>query len=167
MSVVALLDPTHWQVFHDLANTLQIEIVLHITLNFTCSLSHFLQRHLTGINPSFKGMNNDIGCILHGFKMIVEFWSHSQWVRFNRIMLCELNTQKLFGALCGTKGYWNTWQFNSAKTIFAFSSPPQMRRRAKLFVSCCRPYLVHQYTILPFSNLHLPGEIFTCKGVKS
>ena len=61
----------------------------------------------------------------------------------------------------------NTWQFNSSKTIFAFSSPPQMRRRAKLFVSCCRPYLVHQYTILPFSNLHLPGEIFTCKGVKS
>ena len=44
----------------------------------------------------------------------------------------------------------NTWQFNSAKTIFAFSCPPQMRRRAKLFVSCCRPYLVHQYTILPF-----------------
>ena len=24
----------------------------------------------------------------------------------------------------------NTWQFNSAKTIFAFSSPPQLRRRA-------------------------------------
>ena len=61
----------------------------------------------------------------------------------------------------------NTWQFNSAKNIFAFSCPPQLRRRAKLFVSCCRPYLVHQYTVLPFSNLHLPGEIFTCKGVKS
>ena len=61
----------------------------------------------------------------------------------------------------------NTWQFNSAKTIFAFSNTPQMRRRAKLFMSCCRPYLVHQYTILPFPNLHLPGEIFTCKGVKS
>ena len=61
----------------------------------------------------------------------------------------------------------NTWQFNSAKTIFAFSCPPQIGRRAKVFVSCCRPYLVHQYTILLFSNLHLPGEIFTCKGVKS
>ena len=61
----------------------------------------------------------------------------------------------------------NTWQFNSAKTIFAFSCPPQLRHRAKLFVSCCRSYLVHQYTILSFSNLHLPGEIFTCKGVKS
>ena len=44
------------------------------------------------------------------------------------------------------------YKFNSAKNIFAFSSPPQMRRRAKLFVSCCRPYLVHQYTILPFPN---------------
>ena len=33
----------------------------------------------------------------------------------------------------------NTWQFNSAKTIFAFSCPPQLRRRAKLFMSCCRP----------------------------
>ena len=62
---------------------------------------------------------------------------------------------------------YNTWQFNSAKTIFAFSNPPQMRRRANLFVSCCRPYWVHQYTMLHFSNLHLPGEIFTCKGVKS
>ena len=61
----------------------------------------------------------------------------------------------------------NTWQFNSAKTIFAFSCPPQTRRRVKLFASCCRPCLVHQYTILPFSNLHLPGEKFTCKGVKS
>ena len=62
---------------------------------------------------------------------------------------------------------FNTWQFNSAKTIFAFSCPPQIRRRAKLFMSCCRPYLVHQYTISPFPYLHLPGEIFTCKGVKS
>ena len=61
----------------------------------------------------------------------------------------------------------NTWQFNSAKTIFAFSCPPQLRRRAKLFMSCCTPYLVHQYIISPFPNLHLPGEIFTCKGVKS
>ena len=34
---------------------------------------------------------------------------------------------------------YNTWQFNSAKTIFAFSCPPQLRRRAKLFMSCCRP----------------------------
>ena len=33
----------------------------------------------------------------------------------------------------------NTWQFNSAKTIFAFSCPPQLRRGAKLFVPCCRP----------------------------
>ena len=61
----------------------------------------------------------------------------------------------------------NTWQFNSAKTIFAFSCPPQLRRRAKLFLPCCRPYKVHQYTISLFPNLHLPGEIFTCKGVKS
>ena len=53
------------------------------------------------------------------------------------------------------------------KPFLHFSCPPQMRRRAKLFVSCCRQYLVYQYTILPFSNLHLPGEIFTCKGVKS
>ena len=52
-------------------------------------------------------------------------------------------------------------------TLVAFSCPPQLGRRAKLFVSCCRPYLVHQYTILSLSNLHLPGEIFTCKGVKS
>ena len=34
----------------------------------------------------------------------------------------------------------NTWQFNSAKTIFTFSCPPQLQRRAKLLVSCCRPY---------------------------
>ena len=61
----------------------------------------------------------------------------------------------------------NTWQFNSAKTIFAFSCLPQLRRKAKLFVSCCRPYLIHQNTTLLFPNLHLPGEIFTCKGVKS
>ena len=52
----------------------------------------------------------------------------------------------------GTHGIWrkrklNTWQFNSAKTIFAFSCPPQLRHREKLLVSCCRPYLVHQYTI--------------------
>ena len=61
----------------------------------------------------------------------------------------------------------NTWQFNSAKTIFAFSCPPPLRRRAEPFVSCCRQYLVHQYTISPLPDLHLPGEIFTRKGVKS
>ena len=61
----------------------------------------------------------------------------------------------------------NTWQFNSAKNIFAFSSPPQLQRRAKLCMSCRRPYSVYQYTISHFPNLHLPGEIFTCKGVKS
>ena len=34
----------------------------------------------------------------------------------------------------------NTWQFNSAKNIFAFNFPPQLRRRAKLLVSCCWQY---------------------------
>ena len=53
---------------------------------------------------------------------------------------------------------FRVWQFNSAKTIFAFSCPPQLRRRAKLFVSCCRPYLVHQYTIWKcfFFKIKLP-----------
>ena len=54
----------------------------------------------------------------------------------------------------------NTWQFNSAKTIFAFSCPPQLRRRAKLFLPYCRPYKVHQYTISLFPKLHLPGDRF-------
>ena len=58
---------------------------------------------------------------------------------------------------------FNTWQFNSAKTIFAFSCPPQLGRRVKLFVSCCRPYLVHKYTILPFLNMKLPEEILHVK----
>ena len=78
------------------------------------------------------------------------------------ICLSKCSTQPL--SIILTK---NTWQFNSAKTIFAFSSPPRLRRRAKLFMSCCRPYLVHQYSISPFPNLHLSGEIFTFKGVKS
>ena len=53
------------------------------------------------------------------------------------------------------------------KPFFAFSCPPPLRRRAEPFVSCCRQYLVHQYTISPLPDLHLPGEIFTRKGVKS
>ena len=63
--------------------------------------------------------------------------------------------------------WYNTWKFNSSRTVFAFSCPRQLRSRAKLFVSCCRTNLVHQYTISPYPNLQLPGEIFTCKGEKS
>ena len=97
---------------------------------------------------------------------LIQLWLQMNghaWFHLHGIHLAVWNRL----GLKNSKWKYNTWQFNCAKTIFAFSCPPKLRRRAKLFVSCCRPYLVHQYTISPFPNLHLPGEIFTCEGVKS
>ena len=151
--------------------TRQISLIITFVSFFCDNVNILIFLPLEKVIPAFKSGNTfiNLSCqyrmhfcqlkLLH-FKplahLMLLYWSEI-WKKY----LYEMKRQ-LFQNFT-----FNTWQFNSTKTIFAFSCPPQLRRRAKLLMPCCRPYLVHQNTISPFSNLHLPCEIFSCKGVKS